>query len=147
MYLKHCLLTVGAATFTLSEYTALDRLKDLEFAIGVNVVKPDDNAPVEAWNTYHLASEQASLETVAHGVALSLMRHHANDDTTLDTLITMVKTEWPNRAVNVAYTALRELNAPAFQDDEPATDESTEPAPPEKCSWLRGILRVIWPSN
>ncbi|MDW2204324.1 phage minor tail protein G [Vibrio sp. 1636] len=131
---------VGNTTFIISEFTALDRMRDLEYTVEQPEKEaPEDNASKKEKMAYGLHREQIVLDQVTHSIALSLAHHHrSNDDSVHEYahvlgLQKTIQEEWPNRKVNEAYELLKKLNAPDFEpDEESETQEPQESPTPEK---------------
>nr|WP_319554591.1 phage minor tail protein G [uncultured Vibrio sp.] len=133
-------LSVGKTTFIISEFTALDRLHDLEYTVD----QPEEEAPGENASdkekmAYGLRREQIILDQVSHSIALSLAHHHRSEDNNVHEyahvleLQNTVKAQWPNRKVNEAYELLKKLNDPNFEpEEESESQEPQEPPTPEK---------------
>ncbi|ALR15269.1 phage minor tail protein domain-containing protein [Vibrio natriegens] len=140
MYLHTLPISVGSKTFVLSEFTALDRLRDLEYT----VEQPEeevlgDNASDKEKMAYGLRREQIILDQVTHSIALSLVHQHRSDDNNVHEyahvleLQNTVKAQWPNRKVNEAYELLKKLNDPKFEpEEESEPKEPQDPPTPEK---------------
>lgn len=133
-------LSVGTTTFFISEFTALDRLRDLEYTVEQPEEEaPKDNASDKEKMAYGLRREQVILDQVTHSIALSLSHHHRSDDASVheyEHILGLQKTiqeEWPNRKVNEAYELLKKLNSPNFEPDEESDPQAQqEPPTPEK---------------
>lgn len=134
-YLKTKTLTVGDQRFILSEFTALDRLRDLQYATQYPTLeKPAADASDAEKLEYGIKMETLTLDQVSHSIALSLAHTcQQMEDGRVDALQAMVKDQWPNRSVNEAYEALKALNMPeqVEQGDE-QSDESSEAMTLEK---------------
>ncbi len=77
-------LHVGKTTFFISEFTALDRLRDLEYTVEQPEEEaPKDNASDKEKMAYGLRREKIVLDQVTHSIALSLAHHHRSDDARL----------------------------------------------------------------
>ncbi|MDW2216207.1 phage minor tail protein domain-containing protein [Vibrio sp. 1982] len=133
-------LVVGNTTFIISEFTALDRLRDLEYSIEQpKKTAPGDNASDEEKMAYAIHNEQVVLDQVSHSIALSLFHSHPGEDKDMNDymrileLQSTVKEQWPNRKVNEAYELLKKLNNPNFEpDEESEAQEPQDPPTPEK---------------
>ncbi|WP_447035281.1 phage minor tail protein domain-containing protein [Vibrio alginolyticus] len=133
-------LSVGKTTFIISEFTALDRLRDLEYTVEQNVEEaPADNASDKEKMAYGVRREQIVLDQVTHSIALSLAHHHRSDDNNVHEyahvleLQNTIQAQWPNRKVNEAYELLKKLNDPKFEpEEESEPQEPQEPPTPEK---------------
>ncbi|WP_353499254.1 phage minor tail protein domain-containing protein [Vibrio sp. CB1-14] len=136
-FLKTACLKVGERSYTLSEFTALDRIHDLEHAVRHQTEPMEGEATTEEKQQYLVKLERMTLDNMAHSLALSL--HHTCKESVVS-LETLVKTEWPHRALTVAYDMLTELNK-----GEEVPDEDTGDVKLGK-RWRRlGRLRTIWP--
>ncbi|MDA0107824.1 phage minor tail protein G [Vibrio sp. La 4.2.2] len=132
-------LTVGSRAYTLSEFTALDRIRDLEHAVGHQPVPLNDDATTEQQQRHIIQLERMTLDNMAHSLALSLS--HTSDDS-VAFLENLVKTEWPQRAFTTAYDMLTELN----KGEDVANENVDEVALGKR--WIRlGRWRTIWPWN
>ena len=139
-FLNTLRLKVGNTTFVISEFTALDRLRDLEYT----VEQPEeevlrDNASDKEKMAYGLRREQIILDQVTHSIALSLAHQHCSDDNNVHEyahvleLQNTIQAEWPNRKVNEAYELLKKLNDPKFEpEEESEPKEPQDPPTPEK---------------
>lgn len=133
-------LVVGKTTFFISEFTALDRIRDLEYTVEQPEEEaPEDNASKKEKMAYGLRREKIVLDQVTHSIALSLAHHHRSDDASVPEcahILGVQKTiqeEWPNRKVNEAYELLKKLNAPDFEpDEESEPQDPQDPPTPEK---------------
>lgn len=134
-YLNTKTLAVGSKTFILSEFTALDRIRDLQYvAKSPTMEKPGAEATDQERMAYGVFMEELTLDQVAHSIALSLSHANENlEDQSVEALHEMVKEKWPNRSVNTAYDMIKELNMPEKTNDTtPGNSESQEELTPEK---------------
>ncbi|HGF5004079.1 TPA: phage minor tail protein G [Vibrio parahaemolyticus] len=133
-------LHIGKTTFIISEFTALDRLRDLEYDIELpKKPAPEANASDEDKAAYNFHIEERGLDQVSHSLALSLFHSHPGDDKDMHEyarileLQGIVKAKWPNRKVHEAYELLKKLNNPNFEpDEESEPQDPQDPPTPEK---------------
>ncbi len=143
-YLKSAIIQVGAEEFTLCEFTALDRIRDLEFAVKSPDLSAEPTTHTEELERV-IKMEAWVLEQSIHSVALSLSK---NCDKSLEAIQSMLKDEWPQRKLNQAYEMLKALNqgeAPEMEQAEPKSEK--EAVSLGKSSSRRGILRSIFRLN
>lgn len=118
-YLKTETIYLGKTPFVLSEYTAYDRILDMEYALKRgDAPKIDPDAPHE--ERVHNAVERESyyVDLMAHSLALSLLHCEENDfpSRNLEAIQSDIRQNWPNNAINLAFQVLRELNKPMTID-------------------------------
>ncbi|OCH31836.1 hypothetical protein A6E13_16575 [Aliivibrio fischeri] len=133
-YLKTKSLTVGSEHFVLSEFTALNRLQDLQYSVDCpSLDKPNADATDDEKLKYGLEKEMEVLNQVAHSIALSLSHELKGEagGRSVTELQQMVMKQWPNAAVNAAYEILKALNSPEELNKEPesAVDSDIELTP------------------
>ncbi|MFH0259500.1 phage minor tail protein domain-containing protein [Vibrio barjaei] len=138
-FLKTARLRVGEHTYTLSEFTALDRIRDLEHAV-LHQLEHEGESSETAQNPQHLVRlERITLDNMAHSLALSLS--HTREEN-VESIETLVKTKWPQRAFTQAYDMLTELNKGQDVPDKHMGDITLGKP------WRRlGPWRTIWPWN
>ncbi|EHZ2727239.1 hypothetical protein L7E35_004926 [Vibrio parahaemolyticus] len=137
-YLNTLPIHLGQDTFTISEFTALDRLRSLQYEADLPVMdRPGDDASREEKLAYSIFLEENGLKQVTYSLALSLMHQAHTVDGELrqfdsvEDLQAMLDSQWPIKKLNQAYELLNRLNDPNF---EPEDDDQApkEPPTPEK---------------
>lgn len=129
-YLKTETIYLGKTPFVLSEYTAHDRILDMEYALKRgDAPKIDPDAPHEERVDNAVERESYHLDLMAHSLALSLLHCKENNFPTrnLDAIQSDIRQNWPNNAINLAFQILRELNKPMTIDQ-----LKTPPSEPEE---------------
>lgn len=124
-------IRIGSETYLLSEYTALDRLLDMEYAVSQPAIPEPDEEDTLAKAKHQIAVERRQLNLVSHSIALSLP--HNNEcfaEVPTSELQQIIQAQWPNRKLNQAYELVWNLNRTPDTDDQP--DVASEDVTPEK---------------
>ncbi|EPP5712254.1 phage minor tail protein domain-containing protein [Vibrio cholerae] len=118
-YLKTETIYLGKTPFVLSEYTAYDRILDMEYALKRgDAPKIDPDAPHEERVHNAVELESYYVDLMAHSLAISLLHCKENDfpSRNLEAIQSDIRQNWPNNAINLAFQVLRELNKPMTID-------------------------------
>ncbi|MCG6216273.1 phage minor tail protein G [Vibrio furnissii] len=133
-------ITIHGHVFTLSEFTALDRLDDMEYQVNFPEPVLSDGADLDAVHHHMIAAEIRNLNVITHSLAISL-KHGTErfQSLPLADIQEELKADWPYQALTGAYATLINLNKPPqllLESDSVATEEVVTP---EKRWWLPGI--------